>query len=259
MNFYRTKAAFAKILNDFKKIRNSITVGVHVLSIAYLIYAIATGAGFLAVNIALLALTSAYFIFFVIMELRSATKTLKRRIKTFYSWCKRLIKLPVLAIAVYGLALSKTAFDPFSFLMTLLMIIGWILDILLYFIIRFVEIEKEYLLDSLHADTHTDLLWVEKIPFIGDKIYSAFDAIPLSDNADENFKRLAPFVAEIKAKDELKKLDKKQTVKQLKKTAKAQKKAEKKAKKLAKKQGKQHPVPTDSQQEIAVTESKKQS
>lgn len=236
MNFYRTKAAFAKILNDFKKIRNSITVGVHVLSIAYLIYAIATQTGFLAVNISLLALTSAYFVFFVIMELRSNTHALRKRIKSFYTWCKRLIKLPVLGIAVYGLAISKTDFDPLSFLMTLLMIIGWILDILLYFIIRFVEIEKEYLLDSLHADTHTDLLWVGKIPFIGDRIYSAFDAIPLSENAEEHYKRLEPFIAEIKAKDELKKLDKKQVKKQLKKNAKEQKKAEKRAKKLAKKE-----------------------
>ena len=102
MNFYRTRAAFAKILNDFKKIRNSITVGVHILSIAYLIYAVATQTGFFAVNIALLALTSAYFIFFVIMELRAATKTLKKRVKRFYALCKRLIKLPVLGVAVYG-------------------------------------------------------------------------------------------------------------------------------------------------------------
>ncbi|MBQ7770911.1 MAG: hypothetical protein IJ373_06980 [Clostridia bacterium] len=206
MSFYRTKAAFAKILNDFKKIRNSITVGVHVLSIAYLIYAIAMQTGFWAVNIALLALTSIYFIFFVIMELRAATKKLKRRIKRFYTWCKRLIKLPVLGIAVYGLALSKTAFDPMSFLMTLLMIVGWILDILLYFIIRFVEIEKEYLLDSLHADT-------QEIPFIGGWISNA---LPESDRAEENFKRLEPFIAKIKAKDELKKLEKKHTLKQLK-------------------------------------------
>lgn len=249
MNFYRTRAAFAKILNDFKKIRNSITVGVHILSIAYLIYAVATQTGFFAVNIALLALTSAYFIFFVIMEFRAATKTLKKRVKRFYAWCKRLIKLPVLGVAVYGLALSKASFDPLSFLMTLLMIIGWILDVLLYFVIRFVEIEKEYLLDSIYADTHTDLLWIEKIPFIGDRIYSAFDAIPLSDNAEEHYKKLEPFVAEIKAKDELKKLDRKQTVKQLKQEAKEQKKAERALKKAAKKAAKREPVPDETVEE----------
>ena len=251
MSFYRTKAAFAKILNDFKKIRNTITVCVHVLSIVYLVYAIIMQTGFWAVNIALLALTSIYFIFFVIMELRAATKKLKRRIKRFYTWCKRLIKLPVLGIAIYGLALAKTEFDPLSFLMTLLMIIGWILDILLYFIIRFVEIEKDYLLDSLHADTHTELQWVEKIPFIGDRMYSTFDAIPLSDHAEEHYKRLEPFIADIKAKDELKKLDKKQTLKQLKRDVKQQRKAEKKANKLAKKAKKSIPL-----EEIAVTDNK---
>ncbi len=250
MRFYRTKAAFAKILSDFKKIRNSITVGVHILSITYLIYAIALKTGFFPVNIALLALTSAYFVFFVIMELRAATKTLKKRVKNFYTWCKRLIRLPVLGIAVYGLALSKTSFDPLSFLMTLLMIIGWILDILLYFIIRFVEIEKEYLLDSLHADTHTDLLWVEKIPFIGDRIYSAFDAIPLSDNAEEHYKRLEPFVAEIKAKDELKKLDRARTIKRLKEDAKAEKKAQRAAKKAAKKIAKRDPALDETAEEV---------
>ena len=239
MNFYRTRAAFAKILNDFKKIRNSVTIGVHVMSIAYLIYALATQTGFLAVNIALLALTSAYFVFFIIMELRANKHDLCKKIKEFYGWSKRLIRLPVLGIAVYGLAINKTDFDPLSFLITLLMIIGWLLDVLLYFIIRFVEIEKEYLLDSLHADFQT-------VPLVGGMLANVF---PESDNAEENFRRLEPLIAKIKAEDELKKLAKKENLKQAKKDAKAQKKVEKYAKKLAKKLAKQ-----DVENEIAVGE-----
>ena len=214
--FYHTRATFAKILNDFRKIRNSITISVHVMSIAYLIYALAIHTGFLAVNISLLALTSAYFVFFIIMELTEKTHTLRRAIKEFYCWSKRLIRLPVLGIAVYGLAVSKTEFDPLSFLITLLMIIGWLLDLLFYFIIRLVEVEKEYFTDSIHAD-------VQSVPWIGDWLSSA---LPESDNAEEHLRKLEPFIEQVAEQDARRK--------RMKKNAKAQKKAEKRAKKLAK-------------------------
>lgn len=222
--FDYTQAAFKKIMSDFKKIRMTITIGVHLLSIVYLIYALATQTGFLAVNISLLALTAAYFVFFIVMESKMHAKKLKRRVKNVYAWCKRLIKLPVLGIAVYGLALSKTNFDPLSFLITLLMIIGWILDILFYFIIRFIEIEKAYLLDSLHRDA-------EEIPLFGQKISNS---IPLSENAEENYERLSPLVAQVQAERKVQiqtkaqaKIDAKERIKQAKIEEKERKKAEK--------------------------------
>ncbi|MBE5747496.1 MAG: hypothetical protein E7352_04940 [Clostridiales bacterium] len=226
--FDYTQAAFKKIMSDFKKIRVTITVGVHLLSIVYLIYALATQTGFLAVNIALLSLTATYFVFFLIMEGKLHAKKLKRRVKKVYGWCKRLIKLPVLGIAVYGLALSKTHFDPLSFLMTLLMIIGWILDILFYFIIRFIEIEKAYLLDSLHRD-------VEEIPLVGQKISNS---IPLSDNSAENYERLSPLVAQVQAERKVQMQTKAQAkidAKERKKQAKLEEKEQKRAEKLLRK------------------------
>lgn len=241
--FDYTQAAFKKILHDFKKLRIGITVGTHLLSIAYLIYALCTGTGFLIANIALLALTASYFVFFIIMESKAHAKKLKKRIKNFYGWCKRLIKLPVLGIAVYGLALSKTDFDPLSFLITIFMIIGWILDILFYFVLRFIEIEKAYLLDSLHCDTM-------EIPFFGERISSS---IPQSENAEENYKRLTPFVEQVHAEREQKKQNRKQLkidAKAAKKQAKKDEKAQKKAEKLAKKQQKKNKY-TPEQNEVA--------
>ena len=243
-----TQAAFKKILHDFKKLRIFITVGVHLLSIAYLVYALCTDTGFFVANIILLSLTASYFVFFIIMESKYHSKGLKKRVKNFYGWSKRLIKLPVLGIAVYGLALSKTDFDPLSFLITLLMIIGWILDILFYFVIRFIEIEKAYLLDGLHRDA-------EEIPLFGHKISNS---IPLSENAEENYERLSPFVAQVQAERKVQmqvkeehRLNEKARKKQAKKDEKSRKKAEKKARK----QGVSLPI--NDEEEIAATENKK--
>ncbi|MBQ9714265.1 MAG: hypothetical protein IJV83_02970 [Clostridia bacterium] len=240
--FEYTGAALSKILRDFKRIRIGITVGVHLLSIVYLIYALATQTGFLIANIALLALTATYFVFFLIMENKQNAKKMKRRIKTIYGWCKRLIKLPILGIAVYGLALAQTDFDPISFLMTLLMIIGWILEFLFYFIIQLVEIEKAFLLDSLHKD----LLWTGKIPFIGEKLSNAVDSIPLSENAEEHYKKLEPIIEQRAQKKQekqqvslLEKIQIKFSAREQKLEIKATAKQEKAAAKKAKKERKQ--------------------
>ncbi len=248
--FDYTQAAFSKILKDFKRIRNVITVFVHLFSIAYLIYALATKTGFLIANIALLALTASYFAFFIVMETKKNKTRMRKRIKAVYGWCKRLIKLPLLVLAVYSLALSKTEFDPISFMMTLLMIICWVLEILFYCIIRLLEIEKNFLLDSLHKDVHQDLQWAGKIPFIGDRISNAFDAIPLSDHSEAHYQKLQPIVEQrAKEREEKKqaaqlqkiqiKLNAKQAkieIKFAKKQAKKDEKEQKRAVKLLKKQ-----------------------
>ena len=251
--FDYTQAAFSKVLKDFKRLRTVITVFVHLFSIAYLIYALATQTGFLIANVALLALTASYFVFFILMESRQNKTRLRKRVADIYGWCKRLIKLPLLVIAVYGLALSKTDFDPISFMMTLFMIICWILEILFYFIIRFLEIEKNFLFDSVYKDVHQDLQWAGKIPFIGDKVTGFFDSLPLSDNADAHYEKLQPIVEqrakereekkqakiieqmEIKIAAKQSKLELKATIKRTKIETKQQKKAEKKANKLARK------------------------
>ena len=245
--FDYTQAAFSKVLKDFKRIRTVITVFVHLFSIAYLIYALVSQTGFLAANIALLALTASYFVFFLIMESKASAKKIKKRIKEVYGWCKRLIKLPLLVIAVYGLALSKTDFDPISFMMTLLMLICWVLEFLFYIIIRFLEIEKNLIMDGLYKDLHIE---PRKIPFIGEKIVSACDSLPLSDNAEENYKKLQPIVEQrAKEREEKKqaaqlqkiqvKLNAKQAkieIKFAKKQAKKDEKEQKRAVKLLKKQ-----------------------
>lgn len=248
--FEYTQAAFSKVLKDFKRIRTVITVFVHLFSIAYLIYALASQTGFLAANIALLALTASYFAFFIVMETQGKKTRMRKRITNVYGWCKRLIKLPLLVIAVYGLALSKTDFDPLSFMMTLLMIICWVLEILFYFIIRFLEIEKNFIMDSVYKDVHKDLQWAGRIPFIGDKVSGFFDALPLSENAEDNYKKLEPIVQQrAKAKEEklqaaqLQKIQIKLSAKQAKieikfakKQAKKEEKEQKRALKLLKKQ-----------------------
>ena len=91
-----TKAAFNQVLADLKKAAHGFTVTMHVVYISYLIYALGTGMGNPIVNGVLLGLTCAYFLFFLFYTSFGKSpdgKNLSDCVKTFYKWCKRLIKL----------------------------------------------------------------------------------------------------------------------------------------------------------------------
>ena len=155
-----TKAAFGKILGDFKKIFNGIKITTQALSILYLLYAVITQTGVFIANVILLALALSYFVFFLIMETKKGQRKMKKLVKNIYGWCKRLIKLLTIGITLYGLVVAKADFEPISFLIVILMIFGWILEFLFYIIIRFLEAEKKLLFDGLVTD-------MENLPVIG--------------------------------------------------------------------------------------------
>lgn len=155
-----TKAAFSKIINDFKKIFNGIKITTQALSILYLLYAVISQTGVWIANVILLTLALGYFVFFLVMETKKGSRQVKKRVKHIYGWCKRLIKLLTIGITVYGLVLAKADFEPLSFLLVILMIFSWVLEFLFYIIIRFLEMEKELLLKGLSTD-------LERIPVLG--------------------------------------------------------------------------------------------
>ena len=155
-----TKAAFGKIIGDFKKIFNGIKISTQILSIVYLICAVLTKTGIFVANLVLLTLAVGYFVFFLVMETKKGQRKIKKQVKNIYGWCKRLIKLLTISVTVYGLVVVKADFEPLSFLVLILMIFAWILEFLFYIIIKFLEVETKLLLDGMVAD-------VEKLPFVG--------------------------------------------------------------------------------------------
>ena len=197
--FDYTKAALSKIISDFRKIANGIKILTQLLSIAYLVYALCTGKRFWIANTVLLSLALGYFLFFFIVEMRRGRKQLKRKVKEIYGWSKRSIKFLTIGITVYGLIVSKIEFDPLSYLIIILMIIGWALEFLFYIITKFLEVEFRLLLDAAKTDA-------SNIPFVGGYFSKRMET---PDPEDKHMLKLSGMVKEAREKRKQAKLDKK--------------------------------------------------
>lgn len=221
-----TKAAFSKIISDFRKISNGIKITTQLLSIVYLIYALFTNEKMpiRIANAVLLVLALGYFVFFFIVEMRKGRKQLKRLVKEIYGWSKRSIKFLTIGITVYGLVISKIEFDPLSFLLVVLMVLGWALELLFYIIIKFLEAEKTFLFDAVKAD-------LANVPVLGSHILKKMDAEAPSEKNRTKLDGMVQVAREKKAlQKKQEKLEKKEQAK-LKKEQRKQEKAEKKGKK----------------------------
>ena len=153
--FDYTRAAINKVINDFKKLGLGINFCAQGLTIAYLIYALCTNTGVLVANIILLSLSVAYLIFFIYILKAEVKKEVKRKVKEFYQWCKRGVKLFSIGVTAYGIVITNSNFDLISLLLLLFTIIGWILEFLFYLVCKFLEVEKQLLLDGIKADMDT--------------------------------------------------------------------------------------------------------
>ena len=150
--FEYTKAAFKKIIDDFRKIDLARSILTQLLYIAYLIYVICIRSGVLPLNIALLSLATAYFLFFLYVKARSVKKELKKLVKKIYKWCKRLIKLVNLSIVIYGLSITASHFTAPSVILAALMIVGWVLEILFEVVLQFFIGKAKFILEGMEAD-----------------------------------------------------------------------------------------------------------
>lgn len=150
--FDYTRAAFRKIVDDFKKIDFIRCVLTQSIYIAYLIYAICIGSGLLAVNIALLTLAVAYFLFFLYMKRYGVQKLVKKTVKKVYKWSKRLIKLFNLGVMIYGLAVTANHFTALSLILAALMIVGWVLEILFEVVFNFFLKKAKLIMAGMETD-----------------------------------------------------------------------------------------------------------
>ena len=94
-----TRVALNQIISDFKKIAYIAGVATQILYILYLIYAIAANTGILWVNIILLTLSVAYFVFSLIIQNKKITdkqqikskKSIHRTAKKIYKYSKLIL------------------------------------------------------------------------------------------------------------------------------------------------------------------------
>ncbi|MBQ8291258.1 MAG: hypothetical protein IJX88_01935 [Clostridia bacterium] len=153
-----TKAAFNKTVEDIKKCTFLFSIVAHVFTIAYLLYTIIARSGALWANIALLAITVAYFVFFLILSRGETSKT-KKRVKStvtrIFKRCKLFIKFLTLAVLVYGVYVTAGNVQPLSVVLLAFTLVGWVLQVLLEIVSTVIERRVKFFLEALEADWQT--------------------------------------------------------------------------------------------------------
>ena len=151
-----TKAAIKKTIADFKKFVYVITVITQAVYLVYLIYALCTGAGKLAVNIAMLTVSASYFVFFLCVtefgKSPDGKKELKKTGNLVFKWCKRLINLYSLGVMLYGLYATTQNVSWLSVLLSAFMVVSWVLQLVFDVFFRILELRVKFLLEGLEAD-----------------------------------------------------------------------------------------------------------
>ena len=156
-----TKVAIKKTVDDFKKvdyIRNIITQCLYLLYLVYAVYENMSGrasVGIFWVNIALLTLSLAYFIFFMVMTrgqpLLPPRKT-QKFVALLFKRSKQLLKLFTLGVMVYGIYATTKALTPIGVVLSALMIVGWVLQIIFEVLIRIFINRAQFIIEGLEAD-----------------------------------------------------------------------------------------------------------
>lgn len=148
--------AFQKIKNDFLRIKRIFDVIIPLFPIAFLTYSVITTAmerSYLFwVNAVSLTLAVAYYIFHIVVTFRKTDKELKKTVKTVYKICVRAIKFFTLAVAVYGLWVSIDNINPLSMILTILSLVGWLLQVVLDIILHVINRYANFLKEAIMAD-----------------------------------------------------------------------------------------------------------
>ncbi len=257
-----TIVAGKRVWQSIRRISLVFNLATQIVSMLVLLYITITKSGVLPLNITLLVLSLAYFIFYCV-TVRDAKKNkqIRKRIKTFFKWSKRGIKLVNLGVMLYALISTKspTALD----IVLVCFSLGcWVLDILFEIAAKIVKGWGELMFEAVKADVETTIA-----PFTATKNFlrglTGKEAPPPPPPPTKNRVMLDELVAKRKEeslrKKEARKIQleelqkaKKIAVKELKQKQKADKKAEKLAKKQAKK-AKPQPAEDEFWDETATT------
>ena len=153
--FDYTRASLNKIKKDLSFIKWIFDYGSHIIISIYLIIALIMGSGDLIINIILLGLSLATFIYTIIYSHSSTTKKEKQQAKKTKHWLKMgslIVKAISFGITLYGMYVSSTTTSPISIIFTTLMLIVWILSVVVEVATIFVEIEVDYIIEGLKYD-----------------------------------------------------------------------------------------------------------
>ncbi len=240
-----TIVAGQRIWRSIRRISLGFNILTQLVSILVLGYITVTRSGIFPLNLALLAISTAYFVFYCV-TIKEGAKKLRRRVRNFFKWSKRAIKLVNLGVMFYALATTK---DPSALdIVFACFFLGcWILDILFEIAAIIVKGWGELMFEAVKTDVEITLA-----PFTATRNFlrglTGKEEHPEPPPPTKNRILLDELVAERKEALARKKEEQKIELSKLKQAAKiaAQElkqaqKAEKKAQKAAKKQAKKAP------------------
>lgn len=242
--FDYTQVALKKIIEDIKKFIFVFKLVTHVFIIAYLIYDIIRQTGILWVDIPMLAVCVAYFVFFLIISNKKKDKSKKKIyaiLTNVFQRTKLLINLVNIAVLIYGMCVTVEHVSHFAIISLALTAIGWMLSVLLEIIVTAIEKRFEFLMEAIQADINPVKTAVTKTGNFFKKITGQETIEIPVPVPTKNRLRLDEMVADFREKKQTEKIAKKQERKE-------KKLAEKQAKKEAKAERKRN-----IKKEIAIT------
>ena len=149
-----TKAALNTTVEDLKRFFYFFSVASQSIYVIYLIYAIFAHAGNLIVNIILLAVSIAYFVFYIATH-GVDTKHM-RRIKGItkhsYVGIKLFMKALTLGFTIYSIYATSTHVTALSVILAALTAVGWLLQVIFELTVYFFESRAKFLLAGVEAD-----------------------------------------------------------------------------------------------------------
>jgi hypothetical protein len=128
-----SRAAGRKITEDFNKLKSFLEPCIQCSYIAYLIVALCAGSGNLIANIGFLTCSVSYFTFYVYAKIARLEKKQTKKITKIYAYAKKTVKLLNLVITIYSITIAAMELSLLQVLFSILLIVGFILDI--FFII----------------------------------------------------------------------------------------------------------------------------
>ena len=208
--FDYTKAAINTTVEDLKKFFYCFSVASQSIYIIYLIYAICASAGNLAANIILLAVASAYFVFYVITH-GMDTKHMRRAkgiTRHSYIDIKLFVKALTLGFTIYSIYATSTHVTTLSVILAALTAVGWLLQAIFELTVYFVESRVNFIIAGIEADRENIIRPAQTVGNMFKKLTGAEVAPEAPSEPSRARKRLDIKVSEAKEKRKRKKQEK---------------------------------------------------
>ena len=152
LSLWHTKAVVKMIGKELKNIAFIANIIAQVAMLASLIYNLVTSSGLWYINLSLLVLSIAYFIFTIIKHVKDIKKTTKKEIKRIIKWSIRVLKVFPITIAIYGLLIASSNLTPITLISPILITAMWIFDVLINIAYLIIEAKIDLFLDCVAED-----------------------------------------------------------------------------------------------------------